>query len=337
MHSNRSAGRAVGRLGAAVAACVALLSAVGCSADAGTGVRTAGTPDAEASAAAAAKAGGGHQDGKGDASGGRSAPSVPEPAVLARAQVHISDGDTVGVGMPISVTFPRPVPTADRKAVESWLRVQTSSGTTGAWSWVRDRNLLDGQRVDFRPSGTYWKPGTKVTLRRGSHGVSRFTIGRSLIATVDTKTDMMTVDTGGRTSRVPITAGKPGLDTWKGTMVVMDKQPKVLMDSRTVGMGPNDTYHGYYYWALHLTTSGTYVHQNPHADTAAGHSNVTHGCVGLATTTAKGFYGQVMVGDVIKVTGSDKDTVAAGNGYGDWNLTWQQWLDHSAAGATTTA
>ncbi|MEU5793205.1 L,D-transpeptidase [Streptomyces sp. NPDC047813] len=337
MHSNRSAGRAVGRLGAAVAACVALLSAVGCSADAGTGVRTAGTPDAEASAAAAAKAGGGHQDGKGDASGGRSAPSVPEPAVLARAQVHISDGDTVGVGMPISVTFPRPVPTADRKAVESWLRVQTSSGTTGAWSWVRDRNLLDGQRVDFRPSGTYWKPGTKVTLRRGSHGVSRFTIGRSLIATVDTKTDMMTVDTGGRTSRVPITAGKPGLDTWKGTMVVMDKQPKVFMDSRTVGMGPNDTYHGYYYWALHLTTSGTYVHQNPHADTAAGHSNVTHGCVGLATTTAKGFYGQVMVGDVIKVTGSDKDTVAAGNGYGDWNLTWQQWLDHSAAGATTTA
>ncbi|MER7916510.1 MULTISPECIES: L,D-transpeptidase [unclassified Streptomyces] len=337
MHSNRSAGRAVGRLGAAVAACVALLSAVGCSTDAGTGVRTAGTPDAEASAAAAAKAGGGHKDGKGGAAGGRSAPSVPEPAVLARAQVHISDGDTVGVGMPISVTFPRPVPTADRKAVESWLRVQTSSGTTGAWSWVRDRNLLDGQRVDFRPSGTYWKPGTKVTLRRGSHGVSRFTIGRSLIATVDTKTDMMTVDTGGRTNRVPITAGKPGLDTWKGTMVVMDKQPKVFMDSRTVGMGPNDTYHGYYYWALHLTTSGTYVHQNPHADTAAGHSNVTHGCVGLATTTAKGFYGQVMVGDVIKVTGSDKDTVAAGNGYGDWNLTWQQWLDHSAAGATTTA
>ncbi|MER8057435.1 MULTISPECIES: L,D-transpeptidase [unclassified Streptomyces] len=337
MHSNRSAGRAVGRLGAAVAACVTLLSAVGCSTDAGTGVRTAGTPDAEASAAAAAKAGGGHKDGKGDPSGGRSAPSVPEPAVLARAQVHISDGDTVGVGMPISVTFPRPVPTADRKAVESWLRVQTSSGTTGAWSWVRDRNLLDGQRVDFRPSGTYWKPGTKVTLRRGLHGVSRFTIGRSLIATVDTKTDMMTVDTGGRTSRVPITAGKPGLDTWKGTMVVMDKQPKVFMDSRTVGMGPNDTYHGYYYWALHLTTSGTYVHQNPHADTAAGHSNVTHGCVGLATTTAKGFYGQVMVGDVIKVTGSDKDTVAAGNGYGDWNLTWQQWLDHSAAGATTTA
>ncbi|OIK27976.1 L,D-transpeptidase [Streptomyces malaysiense] len=335
MHSNRSTRRAVGRLGAAVAACVALLSAVGCSANAGTGVRTAaGTPDAEASPS---KAVGGDKDGGGDASNARPAPSVPEPAVLARARVHISDGDTVGVGMPISVTFPRPVPTAERKAVESWLRVQTSSGTTGAWSWVRDRNLLDGQRVDFRPSSTYWKPGTKITLHRGSHGVSRFTIGRSLVATVDTKTDMMTVDTGGKTNRIPITAGRPGLDTWKGTMVVMDKQPKVFMDSRTVGMGPNDTYRGYYYWALHLTASGTYVHQNAHADVAAGHSNVTHGCVGLATSTAKGFYDQVMVGDVIKVTGANKDTVATGNGYGDWNLTWDQWLAHSAAGATTTA
>ncbi|MFJ9818638.1 L,D-transpeptidase [Streptomyces sp. NPDC101151] len=338
MHSNRSAGRTAGRLGAAVAACVVLLPAVGCSANAGTGVRTAAdSPDAQASAAVAAKARSGNKDGTGKASNARPAPSVPEPAVLAQAQVHMSDGDTVGVGMPISVTFPRPVPTAERKAVESWLRIQTSSGTTGAWSWVKDRNLLDGERVDFRPSTTYWKPGIKITLRRGSHGVSHFTIGRSLVATVDTKTDMMTVDTGGKTNRIPITAGKPGLDTWKGTMVVMDKQPKVLMDSRTVGMGPNDTYHGYYYWALHLTTSGTYVHQNPHADTAAGHSNVTHGCVGLATSTAKGFYDQVRVGDVIKVTGANKDTVAPGNGYGDWNLTWKQWLENSAAGATTTA
>ncbi|MEU6221909.1 L,D-transpeptidase [Streptomyces sp. NPDC047022] len=338
MHSNRSAGRTAGRLGAAVAACVALLSAVGCSANEGTGVRVAGgAPDAQASAAVAAKAKGGSKDGRGNASNARPAPSMPEPAVLAQARVNLADGDTVGVGMPISVTFSRPVPAAERKAVESWLRVQTSSGTTGAWSWVKDRNLEEGQRVDFRPGTTYWQPGTRITLHRGSGGVSHFTIGRSLVATVDTKTDMMTVDTGGKTNRIPITAGKPGLDTWKGAMVVMDKQPKVFMDSRTVGMAPNDTYHDYYYWALHLTTSGTYVHQNPHADTAAGHSNVTHGCVGLATSTAEGFYDQVMVGDVIKVTGSDKGTVAPGNGYGDWNLTWKQWLDHSAAGATTTA
>ncbi|MEU2712201.1 L,D-transpeptidase [Streptomyces sp. NPDC007205] len=331
MHVDRSAGRTVGRLGAAVAACIALLSAVGCSTDAGTGVRVAAdAPDARGSAATAAKDKGGNHG------GARPAPSMPEPAVLAQARVNISDGQTVGVGMPISVTFSRPVLAAERKAVESWLRVQTSSGTTGAWSWLKDQNLLDGQRVDFRPGTAYWKPGAKVTLRLGSHGVRHFTVGRSLVATVDASRHEMTVRTGGATQRIPVTTGQPGMDTWNGTMVVMDKQSKVLMDSRTVGLGAE--YRGDYFWAVHLTTSGTYVHQNPRADTEAGHRNVTHGCVGLATDgTAKRFYDQVRVGDVVTVTGSDKATVAAGNGYGDWNLTWKQWLEHSAAGETTTA
>lgn len=55
---------------------------------------------------------------------------------------------------------------------------------------------------------------------------------------------MMTVNTGGQTTRIPVTTGRPVLDTWKGTMVVMDKQSKVLMDSRTVGLG--DEYRGDY-------------------------------------------------------------------------------------------
>lgn len=324
MHLDRSAGWTADRFGAAVVACAALFSAVGCSADEGSGVRVAAdAPDARASAA-------------GKASDARPAPSGPEPAVLAHMRVNISDGQTVGVGMPISVTFSRPVPAAERKAVESRLRVQTSSGTTGAWSWVKGSNLQDGQRVDFRPSTTYWQSGTQVTLRLGSHGARQFTIGPSVVATVDAKTHMMTVRTGGRTQRIPVTTGAPGTDTWNGTMVVMDKQPKVYMDSRTVGLG--NEYAGDYYWAVHLTTSGTYVHQNPRANTEAGHRNVTHGCVGLASNgTAQRFYDQVRVGDVVTVTGANKDTVAAGNGYGDWNLTWKQWLAHSEAGATKTA
>ncbi|MGW2420682.1 L,D-transpeptidase [Streptomyces sp. NPDC001709] len=334
---DRSTGRTVGRFGAVVVACAALFSAAGCSTDAGSGVRVAaGPPDARASAAAAGKAAGRDNDGADKTSGARPVPSMPEPAVLAQARVNISEGQTVGVGMPISVTFSRSVPTAERKGVESWLGVQTSSGTRGAWSWVKDSSLLDGQRVDFRPDTTYWQSGTRVTLRLGSHGTRHFTIGRSLVATVDAKTHMMTVRTGGTTRHIPVTTGAPGTDTWNGTMVVMDKQRKVLMDSRTVGLG--NEYRGDYFWAVHLTTSGTYVHQNPRADTEAGHRNVTHGCVGLATDgTAQRFYDQVRVGDVVTVTGADKDTVAAGNGYGDWNLTWKQWLAHSAAGVTTTA
>ncbi|MFC0055287.1 L,D-transpeptidase [Streptomyces actinomycinicus] len=258
----------------------------------------------------------------------RTAPAVPEPAVLAEAKVNVGEGATVGVGMPISVTFPRPVPRAQRAEVERRLTVGTDPAVGGAWSWVKDRNLLDGQRVDYRPPA-YWKPGTRVTLHVGTKAVRHFTIGRALTATVDVRSHTMTVTEDGKpTTRIPVTAGRPGLDTWNGTMVVLDKQPKVFMDSRTVNLG--DAYHDYYFWAVHVTTSGTYLHQNPNADTYAGRSNVTHGCVGLSTDgTAERFYRRVIPGDVIRVTGS-KETVATGNGYGDWNLSWSEWLANSA-------
>ncbi|WP_042395890.1 L,D-transpeptidase [Streptacidiphilus carbonis] len=332
-----------GLVGAGAAA-VCALALAGCSAggagsDAAAGVGAApragasngavadpsaapGTPSAPATASAAPSA-----------SPSPSGPTVPEPAVLATAQVNIAEGQTVGVGMPISVTFQQPVPASQRAAVEQWLTVRTG-GQAGAWSWIKDRDLPDGERVDYRPQG-YWKPGTRVTLQLGSHTVRHFGVGRSLKAVVDVRTHRMTVVDNGRTTSIPITAGQPGLDTWNGTMVVMDKAQKVLMDSRTVGLG--DAYLGYYYWAVHITTSGTYVHQNPRADTYGGRENVTHGCVGLADDgTAKAFYNEVIPGDVVEVVHS-KDTVEAGNGYGDWNLSWTQWLAGSALKGATGA
>lgn len=254
---------------------------------------------------------------------------VVEPAALRRGgvRVNVLDGQRVGVGMPISVTFDRPVPAAERAAVERRLKVRASTPTTGSWSWVKDRNLHGGQRVDYRPKA-YWKPGTKVTVRVGSTVDRTFTVARSLLATVDVRTHTMTVTKDGTTRRVPITAGAPGMDTWNGTMVVSDKQRRVFMDSRTVGYA--DAYAGYYSYAVHLTTSGTYLHENPKANTYAGNSNVTHGCIGLATDgTARRFYEEVIPGDVVRVTGS-KETVAPGNGYGDWNVSWADWRAGSA-------
>ncbi|MFF4133905.1 Ig-like domain-containing protein [Streptomyces mirabilis] len=197
-------------------------------------------------------------------------------AKLTGAHISIADGQTVGVGMPMSVTFDHAIPAGERAEVERQLKVDAD--VEGSWSWVKDRNLLEGQRVDFRPRA-YEAPGTAVTVRAGS-GITR-----------------------------PFT-------------------------SQTVGYG--DAYAGYYSYAVHLTTSGTYLHQNPNAHTYAGHQNVTHGCVGLATDgTARKFYDEVIPGDVITVVGS-KGTVAVGNGYGygygygDWNADWAQWRAGSA-------
>ncbi|MET8858103.1 L,D-transpeptidase [Streptomyces sp. NPDC004579] len=273
----------------------------------------------------AAGPGGGPAATAGPTGTARPKPSATPLESLPGAHINIADGQTVGVGMPVSVTFDRPIPVAERASVERRLKV--TADTEGSWGWVKDRNLADGQRVDFRPR-RYWKPGTAVTVRAGAGITRHFTVGRSFVATVDVRTHFMTLETAGSSRRVPITAGAPGMDTWNGTMVVSDKASKVFMDSRTVGYA--DQYRGYYYYAVHLTASGTYLHQNPKANTYGGRQNVTHGCVGLATGgPAKRFFDEVVPGDVVKVVGS-RDTVAVGNGYGDWNLTWDQWRATSA-------
>ncbi|MFF0744087.1 L,D-transpeptidase [Streptomyces sp. NPDC004111] len=252
---------------------------------------------------------------------------VPAPLRAGAFRVNIVEGMTAGVGLPVSVTFKKPVPQAERAAVERQLKVTANPGTEGSWSWVKDRNLHAGQRVDFRPRA-YWKPGTRVTVAVGPQVTRHFTVGRSLVATVDVKTHRMTVVKDGVTRRIPITAGAPGMDTWNGTMVVSDKQQRVFMDSRTVGYG--DSYSDWYYYAVHLTASGTYLHQNPAANSVVGRRNVTHGCVGLSSDgTAAAFYREVIVGDVVKVVNST-ETVAPGNGYGDWNVEWPEWKAGSA-------
>ncbi|WP_328554438.1 L,D-transpeptidase [Streptomyces sp. NBC_00358] len=307
-------GRSTRAWGAAAAVCA--LALTGCSARAAadggdTGAGPGGGPAATGTASPAGKA--------------RPSPSATPLASLAGAHVNIADGQTVGVGMPISVTFDHPVPMAERADLERRLKV--TAEVEGAWGWVRDRNLADGQRVDFRPR-VYWKPGTAVTVRVGAGITRHFTVGRSLVATVDVRTHFMTLKTAGSSRRVPITAVAPGMDTWNGTMVVSDKAPRVFMNSRSVGYG--DAYAGYYYYAVHLTASGTYLHQNPKANTYGGVRNVTHGCVGLATGgPAKAFYDEVVPGDVVTVVGS-RETVAVGNGYGDWNLSWDRWRAASA-------
>ncbi|MEV7191800.1 L,D-transpeptidase [Streptomyces sp. NPDC093510] len=297
------------------AAALCSLALAGCSGQDGEGARSAAGPKPAASAADRAPS-------------VREKPRpVAEPAAFKGMRVNVSNGQTVGVGMPISLTFDRPVPVAERAAVERRLKVAARPAVTGSWSWVKDRNLHDGQRVDYRP-GEPWKPGTKVTFRAGTGTGRTFQVGRSLVATVDVRSHTMTVVEDGVTRRVKVTAGAAGMDTWNGTMVVLDKQSRVLMDSRTVGYGK--AYKDYYNYAVHLTTSGTYLHENPNANATAGERNVTHGCIGLATDgTARRFYEDVIPGDIVRVVGS-KETVAAGNGYGGWNVDWKQWRAGSA-------
>ncbi|MFG3023889.1 Ig-like domain-containing protein [Streptomyces sp. NPDC048254] len=255
------------------------------------------------------------------------------------------DGSTVGVGMPVSVTFNKPVD--DKKAVERGIRVTDDSGQQVVGHWFGD------QRLDLRPQ-TYWKAHTRVTLSLRLNGVKggadaygtqdktvRFTIGRRQVSTVDAAAHTMRVVRDGRTVRtVPITSGAPGRTTYNGQMVISEKLISTRMDGATVG------YKGEYDipdvpHAMRLSTSGTFIHGNYWApDSVFGHSNVSHGCVGLDDVRGGGdpgqdaawFYDSSLIGDVVVVEHSHDHTIAPDNGLNGWNMTWQQWQSGSALG-----
>ncbi|MCX4973732.1 Ig-like domain-containing protein [Streptomyces sp. NBC_00620] len=254
------------------------------------------------------------------------------------------NGTTVGVGMPVSFNFDKVI--SDKKAVQSHITVSSSSGQQVVGHW------FGAQRLDFRPE-EYWKAGSKVTMKidldgvegaNGVYGVQKktvtFTIGRSQVSTVDVNTQTMTVVRDGKTLRkVPISAGSPDHTTYNGQMVISEKFTQTRMNSRTVGLGGEydipDVPH-----AMRLTTSGTFIHGNywyNKGNPPFGREGTSHGCVGMADvqgaqgdTTAKWFYDNSLIGDVVTVENSPDKTVSPDNGLNGWNLSWSAWAAGSA-------
>ncbi|GAA0654191.1 Ig-like domain-containing protein [Streptomyces thermocarboxydovorans] len=253
-------------------------------------------------------------------------------------------GSTVGVGMPVSFTFDKAI--TDKKAVQSHIRVTSSSGQKVVGHW------FNSQRLDFRPK-EYWNSGSKVTVKidldgvegaNGVHGVQKktvtFTVGRSQVSTVDANTQTMTVVRDGKTIKsVPISAGDAQHSTYNGQMVISEKFVQTRMNSQSVGLGSEydiqDVPH-----AMRLTTSGTFIHGNywyNKGNPPFGRVGGSHGCVGLqdvrgaqGDTPGKWFYDNSLIGDVVIVKNSPDTTVAPDNGLNGWNMEWSEWVAGSA-------
>lgn len=256
-------------------------------------------------------------------------------------QVDVSvsprDGGTVGIGFPVVVRFDLPV--VDRAAFEKRMKVTSTPAQAGSWYW------LSSKEAHWRPR-TYWKPGTKVHVEADLNGVpagggrwgqlsrtSDFTIGRSVIAKVNLKTDTMDVMINGKLARrVNVTGGRPGFITRSGVKVIMDKQTNITMKAETIGLKKDDP--NYYAdtlvkYAMRVTNSGEFLHSAPWSVADQGHRNVSHGCTGMSEADAGWLYQNVTIGDVVETTGTDRP-MTMGNGYADWNLTPAQWAAGSA-------
>ncbi|WP_370145755.1 Ig-like domain-containing protein [Kitasatospora sp. GAS206B] len=269
--------------------------------------------------------------------------STAKPASTFAGSFTPENGATVGVGMPISITFNKPV--TNRKAVQQAITVAADPGVPVVGHWY------SSTRLDFRPQ-QYWAKGTKVTLKlrlkdvEGAKGVFgtqskevAFTVGRAQTSVVDLAAGTLTVTTDGRVGAVyQVIGGAPEHRTWAGKMVISERFEATRMDSATVGLGDEydipDVPH-----AQRLTASGTFIHGNYWSPASAyGHANLSHGCIALRDVKGAGnpgtdgarFYASSLVGDVVEVVNSGDRTVDPANGLSDWNLSWADWTAGSA-------
>ncbi|MFG3188899.1 L,D-transpeptidase [Streptomyces omiyaensis] len=253
---------------------------------------------------------------------------------------------TYGVGQPVTAELSHPVPAADpsaRRVVERSLEVRSEPRTEGAWHWVDDDTL------HYRPR-TSWPARATVRVRSGLDGVrvtaglrggrSRslaFTTGDRVEAVTDVAAHEMRVYRDGRLLRVvPVTTGKRGFRTRVGTKVVLAKEPLVRMRGDTIGIarGSREFYDLKVRWATRVTWSGEYLHAAPWSLDAQGSEDVSHGCTGMSTEAARWLFRTLREGDLVRfVNGYGEPMPAFGNGYGDWNLDWREWLRGSALGA----
>ncbi|MEU1819878.1 Ig-like domain-containing protein [Streptomyces roseifaciens] len=260
------------------------------------------------------------------------------------------DGSTVGVGMPVSINFDKPI--KDRKAVQSHIEVNSTSGQKVVGHWFGD------QRIDFRPQD-YWKANSQVTLKLNLDGVEgapgvkgvqkktiSFKIGHAQVSTVDTKSHQMTVVRDGKTIKtIPISAGSPENPTYNGKMVISEKFKETRMDGSTVGFTKGDGKGEYDIkdvpHAMRLSTSGTFIHGNYWGGGIFGTANTSHGCIGLQdkqgaddpNTSGAWFFSNSQIGDVVEVKNSPDKTIAPENGLNGWNMDWNAWVAGSATGS----
>ncbi|MER6347783.1 Ig-like domain-containing protein [Streptomyces sp. NPDC001595] len=251
------------------------------------------------------------------------------------------DAGEYGVGQPITAELSHAVEDASQRAiVERALQVRSTPAVEGSWHWV------DEKKLHYRPK-EYWPAHATVQVRSNLEGIKvsdrlwggtakplKITTGDQVVAVTDASSHYMTVyKNGEEINSIPVTTGKPGFETRNGVKVVLGKEYFVQMRSTSIGIaaGSSESYDLPVYYATRVTWSGEYVHAAPWSVGSHGAANVSHGCTGMSTGNAAWFYENVRAGDVVKVVNSEGHTMETfGNGFGDWNLSWEKWRTGSA-------
>jgi len=266
--------------------------------------------------------------------------TVPSASVTAAQTpppkpIHVSllgfDGEVYGVGMPIIAWFNRAL--TDAAAFDKAVAV-TVNGRPADGAWVWEKSGHEGATVEahYRPEH-YWPAHAKIRMNAPLKGVSAGTglayddsltlamsTGAANIATVDGRTERMTVTSDGK-KVFPVSLGAADHPTYGGTKIVMEKNRVEEIKS-----SPGEPFYDLDVpWSVRLTNSGEFV---PSASWNGGNIGVrstSHGCTNLNVAAAKQYFQFAQLGDVFTYTNTGGPTRPSCDGYGDWNVPWSAW------------
>jgi lipoprotein-anchoring transpeptidase ErfK/SrfK len=267
---------------------------------------------------------------------------MAKPGNTVRVSTNIGDGNVVGVGMPLVVRFDRSVPKDYRDDIERRLWVTTAPVQAGSWHWFSDKEL------HYRPK-EFWQAGTKLDFRLGTGGLplgsnwygrADLTVDAkirpdSLVMSVDNATKKMTVTYKGQVVKtIPVSLGKTATPSSSGTMVVMERLRNTIFDT-TSDPNPVNRYKIPIEYAQRLTWGGEFIHAAPWSVASQGVRNVSHGCVNMSMENAAWLFNLTKVGDPITVKGTER-TLQKGNGWTDWSMSWDEYVQGAALPRTET-
>ncbi|WP_229399659.1 L,D-transpeptidase [Micromonospora okii] len=261
--------------------------------------------------------------------------TMAKPAKQVRVTSFLGDDQVVGVGMPLIVKFSRAVPEEYRDDVQRRMRVTSTPAQEGIWHWVSPTEIR------YRPK-EFWKAGSAISYRvqagglplgGGWYGRADLTVdiktGPALLMTVDNKTKRMTVTRDGKAIKtIPVSLGKKSTPSSSGTMVVIEKLRKTVFDTFEE-LGPEEGYRTKIDYAQRLTWGGEFIHAAPWSEGQQGTVNVSHGCVNVSMKNGAWLFDNTRIGDPIVVKGTERK-LANGNGWTDWNMSWDEYVKGSA-------
>lgn len=296
---------------------------------------------------------GSHPSGAKTAGSASSSPS-PKPT---GAPVHVSllesDGGVYGVGMPIIAYFDRKITdsTEFRKAVTVTVNGEPASG---AWYWEKTGRKGQALEAHYRLQ-KYWPAHAKIVMKLPVKGKSAgpgliyddsltlsISTGAANISSVDCSQEKMIVTSDDKTVHtMPTSCGAAKTPTRTGSKVVMQKGEadpktgKMRPDGavRMVSDDSSDPYDEIVPWSVRITNSGEYVHAASWNGGNIGQRSTSAGCTNLNVDDAKWYYQFSQVGDVVTYRNTGGKTMPVWDGYGDWNVAWDDWQQGGAVQA----